>query len=71
MAFIQFDQGIQIREGFLGGIGDVPDERNFGMFARRLKEDLVISAIIDVQHEEGGFFIANWERLHLGFRRNS
>ena len=67
MAFVQFHQGIKIGDGLFGGIGDVPIERDFCVFAGGLKENLVVGTVINMQDEKGRPFFANWDRVAFRF----
>jgi hypothetical protein len=66
VTLVQFDQSIQVRNPLLCGIGDVPIERDFSVFARGLEKNLVVSAVVDMQHKQGRPLLANRNRFSFG-----
>ena len=48
------DQAFQIGNSPLRGFGNVPLKRDARFFARGLEKDLIVSAVIDVEHEQIG-----------------
>src|SRR5712664_3039663 len=67
MAFVQFHQGIEIRDRLLGRICDMPIERDFSVFAGSLKENLVVGAVVNMQDEKRRPFFANVDRVAFRF----
>jgi len=70
MRFVELDEGVEIGDGFFGRISHVPDERDFGMFAGGLKEDLVVSAVVDVEDKKRRLLFEDWHRLAFGLGWN-
>jgi hypothetical protein len=55
MPAAEFQQGSQVRQGLFGRVGDMPHEWHFGVPASRLEQNLIVGAVVDVEHQQGAF----------------